>query len=66
MMTLHPHILEKDGRKQFVVLPYDEFVHVQEELADYEDLRMLRQAKHGEKDAPTTTLAELKETLDIQ
>ena len=62
-MTLHPHILEKDGTKQFAVLPYDEFLQVQEELADYEDLRVLRRAKHEEQNAPTISLAELKDEL---
>ena len=26
MMTLHAEILVKDGKKQFAVLPYEEFV----------------------------------------
>jgi hypothetical protein len=39
MIELHPQIIEKDGKKEFAVLPYDEFVKVQEELEDYEDLR---------------------------
>ena len=33
-MKLHPEILSKNGRKQFVVLPYEVFVAVQERLAD--------------------------------
>ena len=34
MLTLHPEILVKNGEKQFVVLPYEEFVAVQERLGD--------------------------------
>ena len=45
MITLHPSILERDGEKVFVVLPYNEFVMIEEELQDYEDLKMLRAAK---------------------
>ncbi len=25
MIELHPEIVEKDGKKQFVILPYEEF-----------------------------------------
>lgn len=28
-MTVHPQIIEKDGRKEFVVLPYDECLQMQ-------------------------------------
>ncbi len=45
MVTLHPKILEQNGEKQFAVIPYDEFLKIQEELGDYDDLRELRQAK---------------------
>ena len=34
MMTLHPEILVKDGKKQFAVLPYEEFVSLKERLED--------------------------------
>ena len=63
MIELHPQVIEKDGEKAFAVLPYDEFVRVQEELEDYEDLRQLREAKEQDKEAPTITLAELKKEL---
>jgi len=63
MIELHPQIIEKDGKKEFAVLHYDEFVKVQEELEDYEDLRQLREAKEQDKEAPAITLAELKKEL---
>lgn len=63
MIELHPQIIEKDGKKEFAVLPYDEFVRVQEELENYEDLRQLREAKEQDKEAPAITLAELKKEL---
>lgn len=34
MITLHPEILKKNGKKQFAVLPYEEFVALQEWLTD--------------------------------
>ncbi len=65
MVPLHPQIIERDGKKEFVVLPYEEFVKVEEELADYEDLRLLREAKHEEAEAPTTDLADVKRQLGL-
>jgi hypothetical protein len=65
MMTLHPNILERDGQKAFAVLPYEEFVKVQEVLDDYEDLMTLRQAKDREGDAPTVSLSDAKQVLGI-
>ncbi len=66
MIELHPQVIEKDGKKEFAVLPYDEFVRVQEELEDYEDLRQLREAQEHDKEAPAITLAELKKDLGEQ
>ncbi len=63
MIELHPQIIEKDGKEEFAVLPYEEFVRVQEELEDYEDLRQLREAKEADKEAPAITLADLKKQL---
>ena len=65
MLELHPKILEKDGKKEFAVLPYEEFERLSQELADYEYLKDLRAAKHEEKDSPSTTLAEVRKELDI-
>ncbi len=53
MIEIKPQILEKEGRKEFVVLTYEDFLKLQEVLEDYEDLQMLREAKEAEKDAPT-------------
>jgi len=64
-MTLHPQVIEKEGKKEFVVLPYEEFVRIQEALEDFEDLKELRQAKVEEHAAPTSALAEVKKELDL-
>lgn len=66
MVPLHTKILEKDGKKEFVVLPYEEFVLIQEELEDYEALKALRDAKSKEADAPTTSLDDAKKELDTE
>ncbi len=63
MLTLHAQIIKRDGKKEFVVLPYEEFLKVQEQLQDFEDLRSLREAKEAEKDAPTIGIDELKKKI---
>ena len=65
-MTLHPEILVKNGRKQFAVLPYEEFLAVQERLADAEDLLELRRAKKAEGSKRSIPLAEVKRELGIR
>ena len=61
MLALHPNILEQEGKKRFAVLPYHEFLAIQEELQDYYDLRALNKAKREEWDAPTVSAEEAKE-----
>ena len=63
MLTLHPEILVKNGKKQFAVLPYEEFVALQERLADAEDLLELRKAKRAEGGSRPVSLAEVKRQL---
>jgi PHD/YefM family antitoxin component YafN of YafNO toxin-antitoxin module len=46
---MKPHVLEKDGKKEFVVLSWEDFEQIKETLEDYEDLRELRQAKAASK-----------------
>jgi PHD/YefM family antitoxin component YafN of YafNO toxin-antitoxin module len=64
-MELHPQILEKDGKKEFVVLPYEEYERLAEALADYDDLRELREAKNGEYDAETRSLKDVRREMRI-
>lgn len=66
MIILKPKILEKDGKKEFVILTYEEFVKIQEELQDYEDLKELRKAKQEEANAPTIDLKEAKKELGLE
>ena len=63
MIQLHPEFLTKDGKKEFAVLPYEEFVALQEILADVADLIDLREAKVNEASAATVPLSEVKERL---
>jgi hypothetical protein len=61
---LHPEILTKNGRKEFAVLPYEEFLALQEWLEDLEDLTDLRTAKDSECDAPAIPLVEVERRYD--
>ncbi|MEN6405880.1 MAG: hypothetical protein ABFC77_05345 [Thermoguttaceae bacterium] len=65
MVAIHPNILERDGQKAFVVLPYEEFVMLEEELQQFEDLKQLRAAKNEEASAPTASLDAVKEELGL-
>ncbi|AFZ15441.1 hypothetical protein Cri9333_4662 [Crinalium epipsammum PCC 9333] len=62
MIELHPEFLTKNGQKEFAVLPYDEFLQIQELLESLEDLRDLRAAKQ-EEDSPSVSLSEVKNML---
>ncbi len=65
MIELHPKVLEKNGKNEIVVLPYEEFIALQEILADAEDALDLRAAKQEEQDASTVSLAKVKSSLAI-
>ncbi len=62
-MTIHAQILKRNGKNEFAILPYEEFIRVQETLDDYEDLKALRMAKAKEKNSKTVSLKEVKEKL---
>ena len=65
MLALHPNILEKNGTKEFVILPFEEFKEVQNELQNFEDLKDLREAKIAEKEIPGVSLSEAKKKWDL-
>ena len=66
MLELHPEILRKNGRNEFVVLPYEEFLAIRERLEDAEDVLELRSAKQAEADAPTASLQDVKRELGVE
>jgi PHD/YefM family antitoxin component YafN of YafNO toxin-antitoxin module len=65
-MKFHANILKKNGENEFVVIPYEEFVKIQEELDDYESLKALREAKAKEADADTTSFDQVKKELGLE
>jgi len=58
-MSIHPQIIEKAGGKEFVVLPYEEFIEIQQLLEDYEDLQILRSEQASHQNAPTRPLRDI-------
>lgn len=65
MIQLHPEFLKKNGQTEFVVLPYEEFLAIQELLEDLADLQALRTAKQEEGDQTVRIpLAEVKWMLN--
>jgi len=65
-MRFNAKILEKNGEKEFAVIPYEEFVRIQEELDDYESLKALREAKSEEADANTASFDDAKKQLNLE
>ena len=65
-MLLHPQIIEKEGRKEFVVLPSDEFLQLQEAVEDFEDLRELRKEREESMGMPTKSLKEMGKELGFE
>lgn len=58
-------ILVKNGKKEFVILTYEEFVALQDRLADTDDLTDLRKAKRAEQKKKGIPLSEIKRELGV-
>jgi len=66
MITLHPQILKKNGREQFVILPYREFQAIQELLEDADDVLALEAARaEDDPRVPRSTLEEVQLRLGL-
>ena len=64
-MRLHAEILKKNGKSEFAIMPYEEFVAIREALNDLEDLRTLRRAKAREGRSPTLSLKQVRLKLGL-
>jgi len=62
-MELKPQIIKKDGKEEFVVLTYKDYLRIQQELEDYEDLVDLRKAKSETINEPGIPFAEVERKL---
>jgi PHD/YefM family antitoxin component YafN of YafNO toxin-antitoxin module len=65
-MLLHPQIIEKEGKKEFVILPYEEFLQIQEALEDLEDLRELGREREESRRAQSRSLREIGKELGFE
>jgi hypothetical protein len=66
MIHLHPEILMKDGKEQFAILPWEEFVQIQALLEDARDLLELRKAKAEDDNSPSASLADVLERFGVK
>ena len=64
-MKLHPQLIQKQGKNEFVVLPIEEYETLTSLIQDYEDLKDLREEKNNlEGQKPIPLEAVIKE-LDL-
>ena len=64
-MKLHPQVIEREGKNEFVVLPYEEFQALTELINDYEDLKDLREAKEEAKSEKSVPLKKAISELGV-
>ncbi len=62
-MRLNPQVIEKGGKKEFVVLPYEEYQAIEELMEDYMDLIDLRESKTDGQDQLSVSLDEVIKEL---
>ena len=63
MTELHPQYLKRDGKPTFVVLPYEEFVALRDELEDLRDSRAIRSAAKQDKGKKRLSIDDVRATL---
>ncbi len=63
-MSIHPQIIEREGKKEFVILSYEEFLRIQEALEDLEDIRILRDEKLAASSDPARSLDKILSEID--
>lgn len=64
-IELHPEFLKKNGKNEFVVLPFEEFEMLREALEDVEDLKILREEKMQSSESPSIPLNQVKKELGL-
>lgn len=63
-MEIKPQIITKDGKNEFVVITYSEFLKIQSAIEDYEDLMDLRSAKAETINEPSIPFETVKKNLE--
>lgn len=59
-------VLEKDGKKEFVVLAWDDYRKIRAMIEDYQDLKALRRAKEEAKGKKTTPFDKAVKSLKLR
>ena len=62
-MELQPQIIKKNGKNEFVVFPYEEYLKMKAILEDYEDLLDLRKAKSETVNESSTPFDEVEKII---
>jgi PHD/YefM family antitoxin component YafN of YafNO toxin-antitoxin module len=63
LTKLNPQILKRDGKPSFVVLTYEEFLALSEELADLRDSRAIRDAAKADAGKKRLSLEQTRTAL---
>ncbi len=66
MIKLHPEVLRRDGKAQFAVLPWEEFLAIQEALEDLDDIRAIDEAKANDDGSPGLSSEEVRQKLGLK
>ena len=66
MIELHPAILKRDGKEQFAVLPYEEYIALRDLIEDAEDVLALRKAKQEDTGEPGIPLEEVMKRFGMK
>lgn len=65
-IALHPEILRRDGRPQFAVLPYEEYLALRARIEDLEDVLEIRRVRQEEVAEPRSPLDEVLREFDVR
>jgi len=64
-LQLNPEILTRNGEKMFAVIPYDEYLKLEERIEDVQDLIDLRQAREENKGEPGIPIEDVLKKYDL-
>ena len=62
-MELSPQIIKKNGKNEYVVLPYEDYIKIKKILEDHEDLIDLRKAKTETINEPSIPFNKVEEKI---
>lgn len=63
---MEAQVIEKQGKKEYAVIPYKDFLRMQQELDDYHDLLALRKAKSDPRNQQGRSFQEAASELGLK